>query len=408
MLKTRYGVPYWRDRLPGSRKPSYRAHRGHLECDVIVAGGGLTGCATAYVFAAAGVNVVLLEASRIGEGGTSAGAGLVLHDPEVRFRTLESTYGLKVSRHIWQATRRGALDLTATIRRLDIKCGLEAQDSVEFATGDESALLVRREYQARRAAGVEASFIKGEQLRRGALSGSAAIRMREVAHLDPYRACLGFAAAAAGRGAQLFERTMVKRVRFTRKDVEVQTAAGTARATTLVVATGSPTSLFSPLQRHFARRESYLTLTQPLNAAMRRATGPRKATLRDFGDPPHHLRWMSEDRILFTGADQPETPQRIREKTIIQRTGQLMYELSTWYPEISGLLPTYGWSAPYSRTVDGVPYIGPHRNYPHHLFALGFGAHSVSFALLAGRILLRHHLREPERADDVFAFTRTL
>ena len=47
--------------------------------------------------------------------------------------------------------------------------------------------------------------------------------------------------------------------------------------------------------------------------------------------------------------------------------------LSLALPAISGTPPEFGWHAPWSRAVDGLPFIGPHRNYPHHLFALGLG-----------------------------------
>jgi len=90
----------------------------------------------------------------------------------------------------------------------------------------------------------------------------------------------------------------------------------------------------------------------------------------------------------------------------VQRTGQLMYELSTLYPEISGLQPSHGWDAPYVRTADGLPYIGPHRNYPHHLFAFGDASHGVTGAFLASRVLLRHHLGQADASDDAFGFNR--
>jgi glycine/D-amino acid oxidase-like deaminating enzyme len=81
-----------------------------------------------------------------------------------------------------------------------------------------------------------------------------------------------------------------------------------------------------------------------------------------------------------------------------------MYELSTIYPDISGVMPAYGWDASYARSADGLPYIGPHRNFPHHLFAFGDASHSVTGSYLASRILLRHYLEEVEPADDVFRF----
>jgi glycine/D-amino acid oxidase-like deaminating enzyme len=83
-----------------------------------------------------------------------------------------------------------------------------------------------------------------------------------------------------------------------------------------------------------------------------------------------------------------------------------MYELSVLYPDISGLQPAYGWDAPYGTTATGLPVIGPHRNYPFHLFAFGDSSHGVTGAYLASRILLRHHLGDPQPADAAFAFRR--
>jgi len=51
-------------------------------------------------------------------------------------------------------------------------------------------------------------------------------------------------------------------------------------------------------------------------------------------------------------------------------------------------------------------YIGPHRNYPHHLFALGGGGDSVTGAFLAARILLRTLQGAAEKDDAVWSFTR--
>ena len=83
-----------------------------------------------------------------------------------------------------------------------------------------------------------------------------------------------------------------------------------------------------------------------------------------------------------------------------------MYELLTMYPAISGLQPEYGWEMPYGETADGLMYIGPHRNYPRHLFALGGGGDSVTGAFLAARILLARAARRADKGDEVFGWTR--
>jgi glycine/D-amino acid oxidase-like deaminating enzyme len=99
-------------------------------------------------------------------------------------------------------------------------------------------------------------------------------------------------------------------------------------------------------------------------------------------------------------------PPRQLDKILVGKTGQLMYEMSTLYPDISGIQPAYGWSADYARTAEGLPYIGAHRNFPHHLFAFGDSSHSVTGAYLASRILVRQHFEEMDRADEAFGFHR--
>ena len=68
---------------------------------------------------------------------------------------------------------------------------------------------------------------------------------------------------------------------------------------------------------------------------------------------PRRLHWVSGNRLLVSGADRDETPARARDAVLVQRTGQLMYELLTMYPAISGLQPEYGWGPRTARPPTG-------------------------------------------------------
>ena len=402
---TKYGRSPWVDQFPKSRAPAYPRHRGLLDTDIAIVGGGLTGCATAYALAAAGIKAVLVEGNQIGHGSTGAAAGWIAEDPGVSFGDLEKARGLRAARTAFQIWRRSALDFAALLRRLNVKCYLETRATITVAETPEQAARLKREQQARRNAGLDAPSVDPRAIKsETGLIARAGLRGKDSATLDPVRACAGLAAAAAARGAQLFERSPAKRIRFGTKAVEVTTAGGTIRAERVVIATGRPTPLFKSLVRHFWFRSSYLALTEPVPARIRRQLGTGASIVRDSADPPHVVRWVDDERLLVMGADGESPPERLREKVDVQRTGQLMYELSTLYPEISGILPASGWDAPYARTEDGLPYIGPHRNYPRHLFAFGDASHSVTGAYLASRILLRHCLDERDPADDLFGF----
>ena len=406
MPRTRYGVSPWIHQFPDSRRPDFPRAKGESACEIVIIGGGLTGCAAAYACAVAGIRAVVVEAHRLGHGGSGRSAGLLLPDPGPPFREIARLHGLRAARHVFQSWRRASLDAAALVRRLGIRAGLDPQDALVAAGRDGEAVL-RREFQARRDAGLDVTWLSRKQLQAAAaLDAPGAMKSRDAFGLDPYRACVGLAAAAAKRGAVFHERTPVTKVRAGRKQVEVMAAGATLRAQTAIVTTGSATPEFRQLRRHFTRRETYLVLTEPMPAAMRRAVGSRGATVADTRSPRHRIRFTGDDRILVAGADGPETPARAREATLVQRTGQLMYELLTMYPVISGLMPAFGWELPHGDASDGLMYIGPHRNFPRHLFALGSGGDSVTGAFHAARMLVRHLQGAPDKGDDVFGWTR--
>src|SRR3954463_670589 len=402
---TKYGRSPWVDQFPKSRVPAYPRHRTPIDIDVAIIGGGLTGCLTAYIFAAAGVKVALFEAERIGRRASGGAAGRLSPVPRPTFAETEKALGRRAARHVWQSWRRSALDFAALIRRLDIKCYLDPATALQIAMTPEQAGALKREQKARKDAGVDAAPVNSGAVRdETGLLAAAALRSRDAATLDPYRLTVGLAAAAAGRGAQLFEQSPVTKITFTRKSADVFTSAGPTRVSRIIVATGYPTALFHSLQRHFWFHTCYLALTERMPAKIRQALGTRCAVVRDWASPPHTVRWVAGEQFLVAGADGDEVPARLLDKAIVQRTGQLMYELSTMYPDISGVMPAYGWAAPYARTADGVPYFGPHRNFPFHLFAFGDSSSSLTGSYLASRVFLRHHLGEADGADEAFGF----
>jgi len=405
-MRTRYGISPWIDRLPTARRPAYSRLRGQQTADVVIVGGGITGCAAAHACAVAGIKTIVLEADRIGQGSVGRSAGLLLPEPGPAFRDVERAHGLRAARAAFTAWRRASLEASALLRRLHIKCGLEATESVIVAGRDNEKAL-KREYEARANASLDFTWLPPRQLKKvNAPDAPGAIGMRDAFALDPYRACLGIAVAAASRGAVMFERSRVTKVRFTRKYVDAIAEGGAVRAATVIVTTGTAGPEFKQLRRHFKRRESYLVLTEPTPAAIRRQLWSGDATFGDMRTPHHRLRWASDDRILIGGAEQDETPERKRPAVLVQRTGQLMYELLTMFPAISGLMPEYGWDLISGQTADGLMYIGPHRNYPRHLFALGGGGDSITGGFLAARILLRTLQDASEKDDEVWGFTR--
>lgn len=404
-----YGARYWAERTADNRRRAYPKFKGSQTADAVVIGGGLTGAAVAYALAQAGVDVILLEAERLASGSTAAGLGAVLPQPDALYRAVEEVAGRRVARTAWSEARRSAREFGAVLRKLPIKCDITESALVINARTQEDAAELRRDQAARKAAGLDAPWLAPAAVQADVATDSfGGLRLRDAFTFDPVRATLGLASAAEAKGARIFEHSAVRRTRFTRRIAHVVLSGGAIRTAAVIVATGEPGTVFGQLRRHVRREIGYAIVTHPLLAPMRHASGKRTSVVTDAGPAPYWWRWVSEDRVLFAGARSRPPGVRLRDKTVIQRTAQLMYELSVRYPAISGLPAAWGWDIPVVSTPDGLPWIGPHRNYPFHFFAMAFGWHGDGLAWLAARAAVRFVRGEATRDDDALGFVRYL
>ena len=402
-------VPYWLDKFPKTRRPSYPRLRGSHEARVVIVGGGLTGCACALAFAAAGVRAMLLEAESIGGGATAGADGLLREGFGGSFQETVARHGVKTTRLLWEGMRRGSLDLAATLRRLKIRCDLMPMDVLTIAPryGDEVKRL-RREQGVRRDAGADASWITAAAASRSAaLEIGGAVRTR-ASVIDPYRACVGIAAAAASRGAALHERSAVKRIKPSSRHVEITTDGGAVRADVVIIASGAPLSDLRGLRRHLAPSSVYGVVTDSLSSTVRRQVGRRASAVEDFSEPQRLVRWLPEDRAMIRGGRQSEVPARLQDRALTQRTGQLMYSSPCCIRRSRVFSPAWSWHTTDYDTVDGMPFIGPHRNFPRHLFAWTPSRHGAGAAWTAARLLLRRYQDATLKGDEAFGFARVI
>ena len=405
-----YGARYWAERTAENRRRSYPRLKGQHTADVVVIGGGLTGATAAYVLASGGLDVLLVEAATMADGSTAGSLGVIAPEPDAWFKPAEAEAGRFSARTAWNDAQKSAGDFARALKKLNIKCDLQdAPYLINARSADQSAGL-RKEQAARRAAGVAASWTTPQGVRsETGLESTGALKLSSGYTYDPVRAALGLATAAENAGARIFEKSAVRRTKFTRKIADVVLKDATIRTKGIFVATGEPGSVFGQLRRHVRRSSGCVVVTEPLSAAMRREAGKRDAIVTEASPENRHwCRWLTDDRVLFAGELSPLPPTRQRDKVLVQKTAELMYGLSIRYPAISGLPARWGWESEIVTTLDGLPWIGSHRNYPFHFFALAFGWHGDSLAWHAARAALRFFTNSAVRDDDAMGFVRHL
>jgi len=421
MPRLRIDVPLWLKRGGPSRRARFPVLRKNLSVDVAVVGGGITGAAVAWRFAEAGVNVAVVEGRRIGRGSTAASTALLMQEPDEDLAVLVERYGRRRAQRIWQLSREATHEFVETLNRLHIECDLRRRDSVYYAMTANHARRLRAEHRLRTEAGVRGLWLEGAALRRTlGFDAAAAIRTRGNAQVDPCKASMGLIRAAARAGAKVFEASPVTAIRPSRRDVVLQTAGGTIRADRVVIATGYATAFdtlrrsrvrrgtpyFKTLDARFRMLTTYVIATRPLTPPERRRVGLSSVMLWDMDRPYHYARWTPDHRLILGGGDRPLRPERERKQALEEGTRAVQDHFRGLYPALADVPLEYGWEGLFATTPDGLPYIGPHRRYGRHLFALGYGGNGMTMGFLAARLLLDWYRRDRSADLELFAFSR--
>ena len=406
-MRLRLGGPLWLSQTVAPKR-RYPLLRGRFMADVAIVGGGITGAGIAQAFAEAGVKVALLESKLVGCGSTAASTALLMNETDKGFIYLNRRYGDARARRLWALSQSGVRGLVKTVRRLDIDCDLTECDAVHFTTRDETVADLFAEHKCRCDAGIASTWLDPAALRaETSIDGAGAIRTPGNARLDPYRACIGLIRAAAHRGAQIFERSTVERIDTSRTEVVLHTRAGTVTADRVIVATGYATPTFAPLAGRFRMSHTYVLATRRLNAHERRRVGLGDFLLWDTARPYHYARWTPDGRLLLGGNDRPLMPPQRRPRAFASSRTQLRDYYRSLLPALRDVEIEYAWEGLFAHTRDALPYIGAHRRYPRHLFALGYGGNGMTFGFLAAGLLVDAFLNRDNEDDlELFRFNR--
>ena len=393
----------------GDTKPAARfpVLRGPHEAEVAIVGGGMTGAMIAEAFTRDGVAVAVVEAARIGQGSTAASTALLLQEPDYDLESLADRYGRGKARRIWALSRDAARDFIDTIARLKIDCDLDKRNSLYYTLDEDRARKLQREVKRRHQAGLGGTWLgPAALLRAGGIRGAGAIQTTGNAQLNPVRACAGLIDAAARRGAAIFERSTINRIRSVKGGVRLYSPNGTIDARRVVIATGYATRYFRPLAGRFRMRHTYVLASNRFGLLARRRLGLDKLMLWDTERPYHYVRWTSDRRLLLGGADHPVTPGARHGRQFAEATAALRDYFERVFPALRDVGIDRSWEGLFAMTPDSLPYIGPHRRYPRHLFALGYGGNGMTFAALAARILVEQWRGVTSPDHELFAFNR--
>lgn len=361
--------------------PPFAELRGETRADVVVVGGGYTGLSAALHLAEQGLDVVLLEAQRVGFGASGRNGGQVGSGQRLDVDELERRFGQGDARHLWDLGE----EAKALVKTLIARHAIAADWVPGIAHAFWRAQDVPHAHRLAEKLARDYGYSQVEPLNRAdmrALVDSPAYQGGSVdwgaGHIRPLAYALGLARAAQAAGVRIHERSEVHRIED-RGEAIARTGRGVAHARHLILAANG---YLGGLDRHVAARvmpiNNFIVATEPLGA--RAGTLIRRGiAVADSRFVINYFRLSPDGRLLFGGGES----YGYRFPADIAAT--VRKPMAEVFPDLAGVRIDHAWGGTLAITRTRLPLFA--QPSPNVLSASGYSGHGIALATLAGKIL---------------------
>jgi len=367
-------TPYW---LEESSEPlPQRRLDGPPE--VVVVGGGVTGCSCALTLARAGKRVRLYEARSIAEGASGRNGGFALRGGAAAYADAKQWLGAEQARAFWAWTEH-------YLDRIEELGGdaFRRTGSLRLANDATEREELEAEVEALRSDGFEAEWIDQPG---GPLAGRfpAGILHPPDGVLQPARLVRRIAAAAVEAGAEI------------REHERVETLKGVEAEAVVVATDGYPSGLLGPLEGLIIPTRAQMLATEPLPELL--------------FEQPHYGRhgfdyWhQREDRTLLIGGfrdvalDSEFTAEEAVTEAIQQALERFLCGLLGFQPDVRNR-----WSGIFGLVTDLMPVVGRVPGEERVWVAGGYSGHGMVLGFACGDLVAQALLGQPTPMLELFA-----
>ncbi|QKV19287.1 NAD(P)/FAD-dependent oxidoreductase [Oricola thermophila] len=372
----------WYEATTGER-PEYPALDGDRTCDVAIIGGGFTGLSAAAHLAKAGVETVLIDQARFGDGASGRNGGQMGtgqrswpedHEKELGFERAKALFDIAedAKRHMLEFAEEHGIDIGYRPGQLSVIHRKRYADDYRR----------HAEIMAERYGYPHISYMDREETaeRTGSSFFHGGIRDTGTGHIHPLRLVIGTARAAAAAGARLFENTKATGIARDGGRVRIATARGTitaGRALVAVNAYGSDT--LEPVSAaHVMPIRSFIGATEPLPPELNARIIPGGESIDDSRFVVRYFRKYGDDRLLFGGREAytADNPRDI--------AGHIRRQIAEIYPELADVGITHAWGGSVGITMPREPFVA--EVMPGVTAIGGFSGHGVMLSNFTGRL----------------------
>lgn len=404
------GVNYMYDYVKGEpiftkindKSKQYPYLTENIETDVIIIGGGITGCICGYYLSKNNIKAVLIDKGRIAHLSTSVTTSLLQYELDDNLSDLKEAMSFEDSITAYKIGLKALDEIEDFIREYGNKCDYIKRDTLLYTSKQDEKNAIKIEFQQRKDNGFNVEYIDETtnpysfDLKAGIISKNGG------AEIDPYKYSQELLQVSIKKGLKVYENTEAKKINYLENEVIVETIYGyKIKGKKLIAATGYNTSFFT--DRHFATKYTTFNIaTKPIKEII---GWKDNVLIRDNSDPYNYLRTTVDNRIIIGGEDidfkDIEKKEIAKEKYLI-----LEQRLKAMFPNIKDIEIQYRYCGCFASTKDNLGFIGPDPKHKNLWYCLGYGANGILFAILGGIMLSKLYYGEIDEDMRLFKVNR--
>jgi glycine/D-amino acid oxidase-like deaminating enzyme len=332
----------------------YLPLEGEASADLVIIGGGFTGCSAALHAAGQGASVRLIEAETIGHGGSGRNVGLVnaglWMPPEKVCAVLGKEAGGKLN-----AVLAGAPDLVfSLIEAHGVDCEAKRAGTLHCAHSPSGFRDLQDRFRQLQDLGAPVTLLDAEETaaRTGSTAFHGALHDARAGTIQPLSYCRGLARAAAEAGAHLHERSPAVSVAADGEGWRVATPSGAIRAGSLIMATNAYHLAATGLPEPETVPVGYFQMaTRPLTDNLRRTILPGGEGCWDTAQVMSSFRTDNAGRLIIGAVGSLDHAGGGLHR------GWTARKLAALFPHLKGEIFEQAWFGRIAMTSDKLPRI---------------------------------------------------
>ncbi len=365
----------------GQLPPISAPLRQTVKADICVIGAGLAGLTTALEAQRRGLEVVVLEAERVGWGASGRNAGIVSAGFALGAKELLAAVGEQDAWTLHGLSATGAQYVRRQIERLQIPKALHGEGFYQVARRESADELQSYVEVCGQKLGYELIYCGREQVQAVLHSPTyhQATYDPNAFHIQPLHYALGLAKAFAALRGVIHEQTRARAIEKEASHWRVVTSEGAVEAGNVVLCTSAyDLKIYRPVTKAVLPVATYVVATKPAKKLLDQViqTEAAVADTRMAGD---YFRRLPRGRLLWGGRISTSRTEPFR---LGERMLEDCYNIFT---QLGDLQASHSWAGLMGYARHKMPLIGEIE--PRLWYATAFGGHGLNTTAMAGHLI---------------------